>query len=204
MGNRMRESLKNMHEKEFIRASKYLAECEQEIRERRANGKSEKTCKGCVRCERVESRIKKHPTGWHCMCKDYDAGILPSDPACDIYWDRETYEKEEKEKAEKREKERLARWEKNKNNPPMKLPIVFDGYGYIPECPNCHDMPYSTEQCHWCGQRFIQDEEVQEYNKPLVKESKCISCGAPVLIRISRYNGHKSCHCKKCGAAWME
>ena len=187
--------------------SKYLAECEQEIRERRQNGKSENTCKGCVRCERVdESRIKtlEHPTGWHCMCKSYYAGILPSDPACDIYWDREKYEIEKNEKAEKREKERLARWEKNKNNPPMKLPIVFDGYGYIPECPNCHDMPYSTEKCHWCGQRFKQDEEVKEYSKPLVKETKCILCGAPVLIRISRYNGHKSCHCKKCGAVWME
>lgn len=36
-----------------------------------------------------------------------------------------------------------------------------DGYGMIPECPICGEMPYSTEQCYWCGQRFVQDEEVE-------------------------------------------
>lgn len=26
-----------------------------------------------------------------------------------------------------------------------------------PQCPRCKEMPYSTEQCVFCGQRFIKD-----------------------------------------------
>lgn len=54
-----------------------------------------------------------------------------------------------------------------------KTPNHNDGYGMIPECPICGEMPYSTKQCHWCGQRFIQDKEVEEYEKPLTKEVTC-------------------------------
>ena len=28
-----------------------------------------------------------------------------------------------------------------------------------PECPYCGEMPYSLEQCQFCGQRFIQEDE---------------------------------------------
>jgi DNA-directed RNA polymerase subunit RPC12/RpoP len=184
-------------------ADDYLKKCEAEIKERRENGKSDKTCEGCYRCEAVP-RHREHPTGWHCCSKHYDAGIFPSDPACDIYWDRAEEEKRQQEEAEKQERERLAAWEKNKDNPPVKLPIVFDGFGYIPECPNCHEMPYDTEQCHWCGQKFIQDEEIEEYNKPLTKEGTCMNCGKPVIYHISRYNGHKRYRCDNCGMAMME
>ena len=47
-------------------------------------------------------------------------------------------------------------------------------------------MPYSTEQCHWCGQRFIQDEEVKEFAKPLTKEVTCFSCGRKVIANVSK------------------
>ena len=43
------------------------------------------------------------------------------------------------------------------------------------------------------------------YNaKPLTKNGKCISCGADVVIHISKYNGHKSFHCDKCGCSVIE
>ena len=190
-----------MNDKEK-RWQKILYKCEAETKERRANGKSDKKCGGCVRCEKAEHR--KNSTGWHCCGMPYDVGILPSDRACGEYWDREEQEKIDREKAEQDERERMARWEQNKNNPPVKLPIVFDGYGTIPMCPVCHEMPYSTEQCYFCGQRFIQDKEIEEYNKPLTKECVCINCGTPGLMHISKYNGHKSFRCEKCGIAWME
>ena len=74
----------------------------------------------------------------------------------------------------------------------------------IPECPICGEMPYSTEQCHWCGQRFVQDEEIEEYAKPLTENGKCISCGSDVVIHISKYNGHKRFHCDKCGCSVIQ
>lgn len=73
----------------------------------------------------------------------------------------------------------------------------------IPECPICGEMPYSTEQCHWCGQRFIQDKEVEEYKKPLTKEVTCFSCGRKVIANVSKYNGHISYHCQ-CGISFIE
>lgn len=47
-----------------------------------------------------------------------------------------------------------------------------------PECPHCGEMPYSTDRCVFCGQRFIQDEAVAEYNKPPEKVvMNCPMCG---------------------------
>ena len=102
------------------------------------------------------------------------------------------------------EAERKRKWAIYADKPPVKLPIVFDGYGNIPMCPVCHEMPYSTEQCHWCGQHFIQDEEITEYSKPKTEKGKCSNCGAEIEIGISRYNGHKHYHCNKCGMSMME
>jgi hypothetical protein len=28
-----------------------------------------------------------------------------------------------------------------------------------PQCPRCGEMPYNTEQCVFCGQRFIEEQE---------------------------------------------
>ena len=39
--------------------------------------------------------------------------------------------------------------------------------------------------------------------KSLTKNGKCISCGADVVIHISKYNGHKRYHCDKCGCSVM-
>jgi len=35
-----------------------------------------------------------------------------------------------------------------------------------PECPYCKEMPYSYEQCIFCGQRFILDEPVPDKTEP--------------------------------------
>ena len=102
------------------------------------------------------------------------------------------------------EKRREELWKIYAEKEPMKLPIVFDGYGGIPMCPICGEMPYSTEQCHWCGQRFIQDKEVEEYEKPMIENGKCPKCGADIVIHISKYNGHRHFHCDKCGISVMQ
>lgn len=31
-----------------------------------------------------------------------------------------------------------------------------------PVCPHCGEMPYSYEQCVFCGQRFVQDDNTKE------------------------------------------
>ena len=105
--------------------------------------------------------------------------------------------------AQDEENRRKELWNIYSKREPIKLPIVNDGYGMIPECPICGEMPYSTEQCHWCGQRFIQDEEVKEYAKPLTKEVTCFSCGRKVTASVSKYNGHISYHCQ-CGTSFIE
>ena len=49
-----------------------------------------------------------------------------------------------------------------------------------------------------------EQKEIEEYAKPLMKNGKCILCGADVVIHISNYNGHKRYHCDKCGCSVME
>ena len=164
----------------------------------------DKKCGGCVRCELRDNRSKEKNSGYHCTTQDYDIDILPEDKACVLYWDRAYHEECERLHEQDIENRRKELWNIYANREPIKLPIVHDGYGFIPKCPICGEMPYSTEQCHWCGQRFVQDEEIEEYAKPLTENGKCISCGADVVIHISKYNGHKRFHCDKCGCSVME
>ena len=102
------------------------------------------------------------------------------------------------------ERRRQELWAVNEKKEPVKLPIVFDGYGMIPQCPTCGEMPYSLEQCYWCGQRFIQDEETIEYAKPQTVAMRCFNCGTLGEATVSKYNGHKHFHCKVCGCSMME
>ena len=159
-----------------------------------------KKCADCVRFEKREFRKR----GYHCCMKDYDIDVFPDDKACEEFWNRERQNELERLHEQDIEKRREELWAIYAEKEPVKLPIVFDGYGNIPMCPVCGEMPYSTEQCHWCGQRFLQDEEVEEYEKPLTKKMKCFNCGADVTVHISKYNGNKSFRCDKCGMAMME
>lgn len=158
-------------------------------------------CGECVRCEgwTCDGKVRHH-----CTNISHRADITPDDDACDIYWDRKKMIAAEAKHYKEIERRREELWSIYPDKVPVKLPIVFDGCGYIPKCPVCSEMPYSTKQCHWCGQRFIQDEETAEYEKPLTAEGTCFICGKPVTMHISRYNAHKSYKCEHCGVRMME
>ena len=165
----------------------------------------DKKCGGCVRCEKRERAFPKaQNTGWHCAMQEYETDISPGDKACVYYWDRAKHDEIERLHAEDIEKRRAELWEIYAKEEPIKLSLVHDGYGFIPECPICGEMPYNTEQCHWCGQRFVQDEEIREYAEPKTEEGTCLRCGGKVTVRISKYNGHKSYICECCGARMQE
>ncbi len=142
--------------------------------------------------------------GYQYCCPDKDRGAVESGKACALYWDKAEQERLDKENHEATEKRREELWAIYADKEPVKLPIIFDGYGTIPECPVCGEMPYSTEQCHWCGQHFIQDEETTDYAKPETKELSCFRCGEKVIANISKYNGHISYQCSHCGISIME
>ena len=164
-----------------------------------------KTCGGCVRCEKRDHAYHGTPAeGWHCTMRGYDIDITPEHRACVDYWDRAEREHAEKEHEDAVEKRRAELWAVYAQREPVKLPIVEDYGGRIPQCPVCGEMPYSTEQCHWCGQRFIQDEEVTEYAAPKTIEWMCSNCGTLGRASISKYNGHKSFKCENCGFAFIE
>ena len=81
------------------------------------------------------------------------------------------------------------------------------GGGVYPKCPACGEMPYSTERCVFCGQRFIQDEKVKEFNEPMPEERMdCLICGGKGTIvgQRARTNGHFHGRCANCGAVMME
>lgn len=100
----------------------------------------------------------------------------------------------------------------NGRKPPVKLKFVRDidyctgkPTGEIPECPSCGEMPYSTEVCKFCGQRFIQDDKVKEYNKPApTVELECPVCGGKFIGSRSKYNNHFHGKCESCGTVIME
>lgn len=160
-----------------------------------------KKCKDCVRCEKRDHPI--YNTGWHCMMQDYKIDIQPQDAACEHFWNRERQNELEALHEQDIENRRNRLWAIYAKREPVKLPLVHDGCGIIPECPICGEMPYSTEQCHWCGQRFIRDKEIEEYEKPLTEPGICLNCGSEVTIHISKYNGHKRYQCQNCGSAVM-
>ncbi len=167
----------------------------------------DKKCGGCVRFTSNNDGFPRGEydiNGYHCSMRGWALPIRADDKACVSYWDRAEYERSEREHEEAVEKRRRELWAVYAEREPVKLPIVNDGYGIIPSCPTCGEMPYGTEQCHWCGQRFIQDEEITEYAKPKLIDWKCRSCGTVGKAGVSKYNGHKSFRCAKCGAAWME
>ena len=52
----------------------------------------------------------------------------------------------------------------NGKKPPVKLRWIpsyngmSDSFQPAPECPSCGEMPYSTERCIFCGQKFLKEE----------------------------------------------
>ena len=131
----------------------------------------DKKCSGCVRCEK---RDRPNEQGYHCCMQNYKKDIFPTDKACIHWWDKEEHERIERLHQEDIENRRKELWDIYAKEEPIKLPLEYDGYGFIPKCPICGEIPYNTEQCHWCGQRFVLDKVMEEYEKPLKEKSKCI------------------------------
>lgn len=161
-----------------------------------------KHCGGCVRCK--ERTRFKGDSGYHCTMKNYRIDIDPEADACYWYWDREEQEMIDRKRAEAKEARRKELWAIYADKPPVRLPIVFDGFGNIPECPVCHEIPYSLEQCHWCGQRFIRDEAVERYSTPRTEPMICPHCAEIGEAHVSSYNGHRHFRCEHCGCVVME
>ena len=57
--------------------------------------------------------------------QDYQKDIDPEEEACFWYWDRNGQEIIDRAEAEKDEEKRQKKWEENKDNPLVKLPIVY-------------------------------------------------------------------------------
>lgn len=81
------------------------------------------------------------------------------------------------------------------------------GDDLYPECPACGEIPYSTERCSFCGQRFVMDERLTEYSKPPEEvRMNCFVCGGEGTLVGSRArsNGHFHGQCEACGCVVME
>lgn len=177
--------------------TKTFAEC-------KGNKYMDHTCGECVRCK---ERNPKMGSGFHCTSQNYDIDIAPQRQACKDFWSKSEQEQLDKQHETAIETERKRLWKIYAGKPFVHLPIEFDGYGNIPVCPICGEMPYSTEQCHWCGQHFVQDEKIAEYNKPApVERMTCPNCGGKntMVGTHSNYNGHFHGSCEKCGCVVMQ
>lgn len=141
-------------------------------------------------------------------------GLEKDRKACKNYWDRAEQEATDKREAEEREAERLARWEKNKDNPPLPPDWKRDFdetaggmTGAMPFCPNCDEPLYEPNQCYFCGQPILRDKQMDEFEKPPeVETTDCFRCGGKGTVRYARskYNGHKSGGCIACGMRFIE
>ncbi len=84
--------------------------------------------------------------------------------------------------------------------------ITGRGMGW-PICPACREMPYSTDQCLFCGQRFVEDDAVREYtDTPEELHYDCFACGGKgtVVGYRAKANGHFHGVCEACGCRVME
>lgn len=160
-----------------------------------------KTCKTCSRC----INLYEHGGAGY-ICRSWQEGQGPDSPACRRYEGREWVEDQEHLHEKEVAIRQMQLWSIYAKKPPRKLPIVFDGYGKVPLCPVCGKMPVKTDQCHWCGQRFIRDEELEEYLKQDEVAMDCPTCGRKGTMRGVRslYNGHFHGQCKVCGAVMMQ
>lgn len=174
-----------------------------------------KVCGGCYRFKENSDR----PQRYNCSCHHReDEDVFAEAEACEIYWDKAEYEEECKKREEEQEAKRLKAWEENKDKPPVKI-----GWGTsydhrtdscvpIIECPTCGEMPYSTEQCHWCGTRFIQnDEQLQtwlEANSGSKEEITDCYCGGKNTKHIMYHKAQGEWRvsngwCDKCGMRFI-
>lgn len=168
----------------------------------------------CGECVRFTENWRK-PGEFHCSdVYGPGYGLESGRKACKNYWDRAEQEAREKQEAEEREAERLARWQRNKDNPP--IPPVWKSdwdeirghtTGAMPFCPLCDEPLYEPEQCYFCGQPILRDKQMGEFEKPPeVETMDCFICGRKGTVKYTRskYNGHKNGGCTVCGMRFIE
>lgn len=151
----------------------------------------------------------------HCTDALMDAEITPNSKACKDWehrsvWNFKLWFGDFKSAAKRRIRVPFGRLRKPV---PLLWKDTYDGMrdkiipGGEPECPRCGEMPYSLQQCVFCGQRFIQDEVVKERSKPPeTVKLNCPMCGGEKSLvgSRSRINGHFHGKCEKCGCVLME
>lgn len=161
------------------------------------------TCGECVRCT---PNFRGEP-GYHCSNCGMTDPITPDRKACEIFWDKAAQDEADRQHEAEIEQRRKLLWAVYAEKPPVKLRFEDDYGGTIPMCPVCGEMPYSTKQCYWCGQRYVQDSEVEAYCDPGPEiRLDCPSCGGHETLvgRRAKYNGHLHGQCEKCGAVVAE
>lgn len=167
-------------------------------------------CGGCVRY----TQDWRNPERYHCSGALRDGAVCENTPACKDYWDRKAQTEMEEEYARKDEEERQEKIRQNWNKPPLpafweKDYLVYQEKesGAMPFCPNCGEPLYDTDRCYFCGQKILQDKEMENFMAPPSEEHlDCPVCGGKgtfVCIR-SKYNGHRHGRCSRCGSAVME
>lgn len=179
---------------------------------------SENTCGGCTRF-RENSGFPSQK--YNCIChKREDNEVFADAKACDIYLDKIQCDKEEEERKLRELERRAILHEETKNNPPVKLEFSpsydFHTDNIIergePKCPYCGEMPYSLEECVFCGTKFLQDDEetknfVEQNSGEKEEISECLVCGEKYMHMISRrvngewHVGHG--YCDKCGMKFI-
>ena len=190
------------------------------MRGRKETTKMQKTNHVCKECVRFRGN-KNSPQRYNCSSHEReDSEVTETSPACSLYWDNEEYKAEKKREEEERAEKIRKLHEETKNNPPVKLQFV-SSYDYRtdkiiplsePECPYCGEMPYSLEECVFCGTKFLQEDadlvKYKEINTGKKQEiMKCQNCGHNTL-RVSffkQYGRWQVAHgeCSSCGLRYI-
>lgn len=121
-----------------------------------------KKCEGCSNCVKREDNIS-----YYCQMQRYDKNIFPNDKACIGY--RDKIEENELERLRKQDvgKHRKELWAIYSKRKPAKIVVTRGMWGeYFARCPVCDEIPYSFNQCYWCGQRFENGEETKREIMP--------------------------------------
>ena len=95
----------------------------------------------------------------------------------------------------------------NESKPAVHI-VWMDYYdGRFPECPSCGEMPYSVDQCVFCGQKFLADPIAEEWKKPPEEvRIDCPICGGKktTVGFQARSNGHFHGRCVACEIVMFE
>ncbi len=119
-----------------------------------------KKCGGC-------SNYIKDNNRHYCLLQRRDKNIFLNDKACIGYKDKAEETELEKLRKQDVEKHRKELWAVYSKRKPAKMVVTHGMWGeYFARCPVCDEIPYSFDQCYWCGQHFDNGEEIKEKIMP--------------------------------------